>query len=474
MRVALFVTCLNDTLFPDAGIATVRVLERLGHDVEFPEAQTCCGQLHFNTGYQDAAAALARRFVQVFAEADVVVAPSASCVAMVREFYPYLAEQIDDADLARDVRELIPRVVELTEFLVTRLGVTEVGASFRHRVTYHPTCHSLRALRLGDAPFALLRAVDGLDLVELPRANECCGFGGTFAMKNAETSTRDSRRQARGSHGDECRGGCRGRHVVPDADRRGAVSSWGRRANPARRRDPGGDMSKAFSAGAHEALRNAQLRRNLHVATTTIRGKRAAVTAERADWEELRSAGEALKQRVLRHLDHYLLRFESAVTQAGGVVHWARDAQDANEIVVGLVRRTGAREVVKVKSLTTDEIGVNDALATAGVRAIETDLAELICQLAGDKPSHILVPAIHKNRVEIRDLFRRELGQPEISDGQASSPRQHVRTYARDSSRRPLRSAARTSQWPRLERSASSSPKGTDVSARRCRGRSSR
>jgi L-lactate dehydrogenase complex protein LldE len=189
VRVALFVTCLNDTLFPEAGRATVRVLERLGHDVEFPEEQTCCGQLHFNTGYQDAAATLARRFVQVFAEADVVVAPSASCVAMVREFYPYLAEQMDDADLARDVHDLVPRVVELTEFLVKRLGVTAVGASFRHRVTYHPTCHSLRALRLGDTPFSLLRAVDGLDLVELPRANECCGFGGTFAMKNAETST---------------------------------------------------------------------------------------------------------------------------------------------------------------------------------------------------------------------------------------------------------------------------------------------
>jgi L-lactate dehydrogenase complex protein LldF len=175
-------------------------------------------------------------------------------------------------------------------------------------------------------------------------------------------------------------------------------------------------MSGAFRAAAHESLRNTQLRRNLYVATTTIRGKRAAVTAERPDWEELRSAGEALKKRVLRHLDHYLLRFESAVTQAGGVVHWARDADDANEIVVGLVLGTGAREVVKVKSLTTDEIGVNDALAAVGVKAIETDLAELICQLAGDKPSHILVPAIHKNRVEIRDLFRRELGQPELSD----------------------------------------------------------
>jgi L-lactate dehydrogenase complex protein LldE len=189
LRVALFVTCLNDTLFPEAGIATVRVLERLGHDVEFPDAQTCCGQLHFNTGYQDAAAALARRFVRVFADAEVVVAPSASCVAMVRDFYPYLAEAMEDAELARSVRTVAPRVLELTEFLVRQLGVTEVGASFPHRVTYHPTCHSLRALRLGDAPLELLRAVEGLDLVALPRATECCGFGGTFAIKNAETSS---------------------------------------------------------------------------------------------------------------------------------------------------------------------------------------------------------------------------------------------------------------------------------------------
>jgi len=171
-----------------------------------------------------------------------------------------------------------------------------------------------------------------------------------------------------------------------------------------------------FPQGAHVALRNPQLRRNLALATTTIRGKRAAVTSERADWEELRASGAAIKRRVLRHLDHYLVQFESAVQRSGGTVHWARDAQEANEIVVGLVHRTGANEVVKVKSLTTDEIGLNDALAQAGIRPIETDLAELICQLAHEKPSHILVPAIHKNRVEIRDLFRRELGLPELSD----------------------------------------------------------
>jgi len=180
---------MNDTLFPEVGIATVQVLERLGHDVEFPEAQTCCGQVHLNTGYQDAAADLARRFVRVFADEEIVVAPSASCVATVREFYPYLAEQVDDSALAREVEAIVPRVVELTEFLVRHGGVTDIGARFTARVTYPPTCHSLRGLRLGDAPLALLRAVDGLDLVELPGADECCGFGGTFAVKNAETSS---------------------------------------------------------------------------------------------------------------------------------------------------------------------------------------------------------------------------------------------------------------------------------------------
>jgi L-lactate dehydrogenase complex protein LldE len=186
MRVALFVTCLTDTLVPETGIATVRLLERLGHTVEFPRAQTCCGQMHLNTGYHDEARSLARRFVRVFGDAEVVVAPSASCVGTVREYYPRLAE--GDAAFAREVDALAPRVLELSEFLVGRLGLDDVGASFPHRVTYHPTCHSLRMLGVGDAPYRLLRAVRGLDLVELPQATECCGFGGTFAIKNADTS----------------------------------------------------------------------------------------------------------------------------------------------------------------------------------------------------------------------------------------------------------------------------------------------
>jgi L-lactate dehydrogenase complex protein LldE len=189
MRVALFITCFNDTLFPETGRAVVTLLERLGHRVDFPREQTCCGQMHFNTGYADDALGLARRFVDVFADRELVVSPSASCVGMVRESYPRLAERAGDERLARALAELSPRVLELSELLVDRLGLEDVGAAYPHRVTYHPTCHSLRVLQVGDRPLRLLRAVRGIDLVELPQANECCGFGGTFALKNADTST---------------------------------------------------------------------------------------------------------------------------------------------------------------------------------------------------------------------------------------------------------------------------------------------
>jgi L-lactate dehydrogenase complex protein LldE len=173
VKISLFITCLADTLFPETGRSVVQLLERLGHRVEFPEEQTCCGQMHFNTGYSEEGLALARRFERVFADAEVVVSPSASCVGMVREHCS---------------PELGARVFELSQFLVERLGVEDVGAYYPHRVTYHPTCHSLRALHVGDAPLRLLRAVRGIDLVELPEAEECCGFGGTFAVKNPDVS----------------------------------------------------------------------------------------------------------------------------------------------------------------------------------------------------------------------------------------------------------------------------------------------
>jgi len=188
MRIALFITCFNDTLFPQTGQAVVRLLERLGHQVEFPLEQTCCGQMHFNSGYQREAVPLARRFVHIFAEYEAVISPSASCVGMVRDAYPRLADLAGDAALRADAEALAPRVWELSEFLIRKLGIEDVGASYPHRVTYHPTCHSLRVLHLGDMPLHLLRHVRGIDLVELPAAVECCGFGGTFAVKNADVS----------------------------------------------------------------------------------------------------------------------------------------------------------------------------------------------------------------------------------------------------------------------------------------------
>jgi L-lactate dehydrogenase complex protein LldE len=172
VRVALFITCFNDTLFPSTGKAVVALLERLGCEVDVPLEQTCCGQMHFNSGYAEDGLALARRFERVFAGYEAIVSPSASCTGMVRDHCPALEG----------------RVHELTEFLVDVLGVTDVGASFPHRVTLHPTCHSLRVLRIGDRPRRLLEAVRGIELVPLEEAEECCGFGGTFAVKNADTS----------------------------------------------------------------------------------------------------------------------------------------------------------------------------------------------------------------------------------------------------------------------------------------------
>jgi L-lactate dehydrogenase complex protein LldE len=190
VRIALFATCLGDTLFPGAAIATVRVLERLGHSVAFPQEQTCCGQMHSNSGYEAQARGLARRFVATFGsdEFDAVVAPSGSCAAMVKDQYPRLAASSGDDQLTDAVAGLTPRVFELSQLLVNELGIEDVGAYYPHRVTYHPTCHSLRLLHVGDAPLRLLRAVRGIDLIELGEAESCCGFGGTFAVKNADTS----------------------------------------------------------------------------------------------------------------------------------------------------------------------------------------------------------------------------------------------------------------------------------------------
>jgi L-lactate dehydrogenase complex protein LldE len=210
VRIALFVTCLADTLFPDVGRATVGLLERLGHVVEFPEAQTCCGQMHVNTGYVRDALPLVRRYAGVFEPYDVIVAPSGSCVGCVRHQHAMVARRYGDEGLARRAEAVAGRTYELSQLLVDVLGVEDVGSFYPHRVTYHPTCHSLRLLGVGDRPLRLLRRVAGIDLAELPDAEVCCGFGGTFALKNADVSTAmlaDKMRHVVGTRAEVCTAG---------------------------------------------------------------------------------------------------------------------------------------------------------------------------------------------------------------------------------------------------------------------------
>jgi L-lactate dehydrogenase complex protein LldE len=181
MRVALFATCLVDALFPDAGKATVELLERLGQTVEFPLEQTCCGQMHANSGYFEPK--LVRRYVDTFNEYDAIVVPSGSCAGAIRHQHVMIARAAQDDALARQAQQTADKTYELSQFLIDVLHTEDVGAYFPHRVTYHPTCHSLRILQVGDRPLRLLSNVRGIDLVTLPRNEECCGFGGTFSIK---------------------------------------------------------------------------------------------------------------------------------------------------------------------------------------------------------------------------------------------------------------------------------------------------
>ncbi len=251
--------------------------------------------------------------------------------------------------------------------------------------------------------------------------------------------------------------------VGPTPSERRAAVPGAHAAPPARPR--------GFPEAARLALADTQLRRNIGHATATIRRKRGEVVGELPDWQELREAGRAIKERVLRHLDTYLVELEAGVQRAGRVVHWARDAEECNRIVAAIVNRHGQTEVVKVKSLTTDETRLNEALAAEGIDAWETDLAELIVQLGGDTPSHILVPAIHKNRAEIRELFLRTLDDVDTSgltDAPASLAEAARLHLARSSSAPGSGSAGRTSRWPRRAPSAWSSPRATAACASPC------
>lgn len=194
MRIALAATCIADAMFPSAPIATVKILERLGHTVVFPKEQTCCGQMHINTGFLDKAVPVIENHVNTFApvldnEWDAIVIPSGSCAGAIRHQQAMTCTRAGKLELAKTATAVAAKTYELSELLIDVLGVTDVGAYFPHRVTFHPTCHSMRLLRVGDRPYQLLKEVEGINLVELPSADQCCGFGGTFAVKNADTSS---------------------------------------------------------------------------------------------------------------------------------------------------------------------------------------------------------------------------------------------------------------------------------------------
>lgn len=189
VRASLFITCYNDTLYPETGRAVVHLLERLGVALDFHPQQTCCGQMHANTGFRAEAFSQAKRLIRLYQDAEAVVVPSSSCVAMIRDQYPTLVSELGNSTLRAQLDSLLPRVFELSEFLIDRLGVEDVGAYFPHRVTYHASCHGARALHLGDRPYRLLAKVRGLELAALSNVDRCCGFGGTFSVKNAEVSS---------------------------------------------------------------------------------------------------------------------------------------------------------------------------------------------------------------------------------------------------------------------------------------------
>lgn len=188
-KVALFATCVGDLAAPSAAIATVILLERLGVEVTFPAGQGCCGQMHVNSGFPEMAVPMARSFADAFEDCDIVVAPSGSCVGSIRHQLKGVAELSGDPTLVKRIEKIVPRVRELTEFIVDDLGLVDVGAQFPYRVAYHPSCHSLRVARVGDRPYRLLAHVKDLQIVEQKNATSCCGFGGTFSVKNSEVSS---------------------------------------------------------------------------------------------------------------------------------------------------------------------------------------------------------------------------------------------------------------------------------------------
>ena len=404
-RVALFVSCLVDQFYPQVGFDTVRVLERAGLEVIVPPDQTCCGQPAWNSGYHDEARGVLEAAGRCLASADVdaVVVPSGSCAAMMR---------VSSAELTDSPPAVFQRTYELSELLVHQMGIEDIGARFEAKVVYHDSCHLLRGLGESVAPRRLLGAVKGLELLEMPEA-ECCGFGCAFSIKmpaiaNAMRSDRIDAIVASGAN------------AVVSADMGclmhlsgGLSDKGGRGADSASRGGPG-QIMKSFTDRVEEALTNSGLQRALTSGTRLARQNRAEafewMQGEGLETEQMREAAHRTKMEILGDLDRWLDRLEESVVANGGVVQRAGTAAEACDYILRLADDNDVRSVVKSKSMVTEEIDLNERFERAGIEVLETDLGEYIIQLAQERPSHIVAPAIHKSRSDVADLYHELFG----------------------------------------------------------------
>ena len=409
------VTCLGDMFYPEVGERIVQLLRRLGVTVEFPAGQTCCGLPLFNSGHHREAAAVARRTVGLFEGVEHVVVPSGSCAWMVKHEYPGL---MADAASRAAAERLASRTRELSQFLVGVLGRRAFRSAVEGTITYHDSCHLLRGLHESESPRALLRDLAGARFVEMAGADECCGFGGSFSVRLPEVSTAilDKKLANVEASGAACvvacdagclmqmRGGLSRRRL---ARPRPASGRGPRRRSGHSVSDP--DLATPFRERASRALGDHFLQEALTIATTKFITLRQEAFDDYPEGEALRDRARAIKEATLQHLDQHLERLIDNVERRGGHVHYATTAEDARRIVLDIARRSGARLAVKSKSMATEEIHLNEALEAAGVTPIETDLGEYIIQLAHERPSHIIAPAIHKTKGQVAELFAREL-----------------------------------------------------------------
>ena len=416
-KVALFVTCVADQVFPDTAESTVRVLEAAGAEVVFPPLQTCCGQPALTAGEPEAAQRLARHHLDVFdsTEFDAIVTPSGSCAAMVCHHYPDLV-----ADRRTDADASAARTFELTQYVVDVLGVDDIGARLDSIVTVHDACHGLRNLGLGRQMRTLLAAT-GATLVEMTEPDTCCGFGGVFSFGFPEVSTRLADAKIGHAATTPADYMVSGDLACSDAPRGAPTQGWptvrapidphrgSARVRTAKTMSDGHAIATPgddFHERTANAVANPVLQKALHNLDRRLRTASTSAAAH-PDWKD-RAA--AIRRETLLDLDGWLDRLETTLTSRGVQVHRASTPDEARRVIVEVARARGARTVVKSKSMATEEIDLGHALEQAGMTSIETDLGEYIVQLAGERPSHMITPAIHKTLPQIRDILAREAG----------------------------------------------------------------